>query len=196
MALFWWCFVSLFHFFPFCGQILGKLNEILTEWIKQVLRSKGFTEEAVRAASAGSKIYTFGSYRLGVHGRDTDIDTLCIGPRAVEISDFFTTLVPMLRARDECTRLVAVTEAYVPVIKLEFSGVDIDLLYARLATNSVPQQLDLQDDALIMSMGEEKREFCSFVVSYHLRAFPRRKIHPFSEWLPCGCCFVVSCSFW
>lgn len=139
---------------------------------------QGLTSEMASAAVAGPCIYTFGSYRLGVGGSHADIDTLCIGPRQIEISDFFGSLQSALRARPEVSSLVAVEGAYVPVMKLVrpkqrnkapnlvlkrggaplvqvFLGVDIDLLFARLATASVPRLLALGDDGLVAAMEEK-----------------------------------------
>lgn len=92
-------------------RVLGKLNELVTAWLQSALRAKGLSPDVVAAAALGPKIFTFGSYRLGVHGQGSDIDTLCIGPRQVERAEFFTGLVPLLQARPETADLVAVPDA-------------------------------------------------------------------------------------
>ncbi|RUS26305.1 hypothetical protein BC938DRAFT_470943, partial [Jimgerdemannia flammicorona] len=57
------------------------------------------------AREAGGKIFTFGSYRLGVHGTGADIDTLCVVPKNVQREDFFETMYEMLKERPEVTEL-------------------------------------------------------------------------------------------
>jgi poly(A) polymerase len=57
------------------------------------------------ASESGGKIFTFGSYRLGVHGSGADIDTLCVGPRHVTRENFFETFVQMMAKRPEVTEL-------------------------------------------------------------------------------------------
>jgi poly(A) polymerase Pap1 len=50
-------------------DVLGQLDRLVQDWVSAVARKK-FLPEPVQAA-ATSKIYTFGSYRLGVHGPGT-----------------------------------------------------------------------------------------------------------------------------
>ena len=57
--------------------------------------ARGLSEAA--ADAAGGRIFTFGSYRLGVHGPGSDIDTLCVVPKHVSRDDFFEVFEPMLR---------------------------------------------------------------------------------------------------
>lgn len=55
-----------------------------------------------------------------------DIDTLCVFPKHVEREHFFTIMYDMLKARPEVTELAAVPDAYVPVIKMQFSGIPVN----------------------------------------------------------------------
>ena len=67
----------------------------MKKFVKKVSLARGLSEAA--ADAAGGRIFTFGSYRLGVHGPGTDIDTLCVVPKHVSRDDFFDVFEPMLR---------------------------------------------------------------------------------------------------
>ena len=108
-----------------------------------------------------AKIFTFGSYRLGVHGPGADIDTLCVGPRhCTREEDFFGTdperpsLYQMLQELPGVSELQPVPDAFTPVIKMKLHGVSIDLLYARLTLSSIPEALDLQADSILKNLDE------------------------------------------
>jgi poly(A) polymerase len=53
------------------------------------------------------------------------------------------------------TDLTPVVDAFVPIIKFEYSGISIDLIFSRLATLSqVPKNLSLQDSGLLRGLDE------------------------------------------
>ncbi|OXB64316.1 hypothetical protein ASZ78_010700 [Callipepla squamata] len=130
--------------------ILGKLNNLVKEWIREISESKNLPQSVIE--NVGGKIFTFGSYRLGVHTKGADIDALCVAPRHVERSDFFTSFYEKLKQQEEVKDLRAVEEAFVPVIKLCFDGIEIDILFARLALQTIPEDLDLRDDSLLKNL--------------------------------------------
>ncbi|XP_043111804.1 poly(A) polymerase gamma isoform X2 [Puntigrus tetrazona] len=130
--------------------VLGKLNSFVKEWIAEISESKNLPPSAV--ANVGGKIFTFGSYRLGVHTKGADIDALCVAPRHVERTDFFSSFFEKLKRHDEIKDLRAVEDAFVPVIKFKFDGIEIDLLFARLALQSIPDNLDLRGDSLLRNL--------------------------------------------
>ncbi|XP_040845970.1 poly(A) polymerase beta [Ochotona curzoniae] len=130
--------------------ILEKLNNLVKEWIREVSASKSLPEVLVE--SVGGRLFTFGSYRLGVHTKGADIDALCVAPRHVDRSDFFTSFYHKLRLQEEVKDLRAVEDAFVPVIKLCFDGIEIDILFARLALQTIPEDLDLRDDSLLKNL--------------------------------------------
>lgn len=63
---------------------------------------------------------------------------------------FFELLAPRLRETPGIRALTEVRDAFVPVIKMEFEGVEIDLLFARVQRKSVSDDLgDLLDDNIL-----------------------------------------------
>ena len=131
-------------------EILAKLNTLVKQWVKDVSVSKNMPEQM--AEKLGGKIYTFGSYRLGVHHKGADIDALCVAPRNIERTDYFTSFFELLKQQPEVTECRAVEEAFVPVIKMNFDGIEIDLLFARLALREIPDNFDLSDDILLKNL--------------------------------------------
>lgn len=54
-------------------------------------------------------------------------------------------------AIEKCT---LVPEAHVPIMKLEYQGIDLDLIFARLQLSSVPLDLHLEDNSLLRGLDE------------------------------------------
>jgi hypothetical protein len=95
-------------------MVLGRVAALVKQFVRTASLNRGLSE--VAASAAGGKIFTFGSYRLGVHGPGSDIDTLCVVPKHVSRDDFFDVFEPMLRA------LEGATEVAVSVFTLDLSG--------------------------------------------------------------------------
>uniref|UniRef100_A0A3B4T520 polynucleotide adenylyltransferase n=1 Tax=Seriola dumerili TaxID=41447 RepID=A0A3B4T520_SERDU len=112
--------------------VLGKLNNFVKEWIAEISELKNLPPSAI--SCVGGKIFTFGSYRLGVHTKGADIDALCVAPRHVERSDFFQSFFEKLKQHEEIKDL------------------RIDLLFARLALQSIPDNLDLRGDSILRNL--------------------------------------------
>ncbi|EIM85694.1 poly-A polymerase [Stereum hirsutum FP-91666 SS1] len=132
--------------------VLGRLAALVKAFVRKVSLSRGLSEAAANAA--GGKIFTFGSYRLGVHGPGSDIDTLCVVPKHVLREDFFDVFEQMLRETEGVTECSGVPEAYVPIVKVKISGIPIDFLMARLALSTIPDDLSLQDDNLLRNLDD------------------------------------------
>jgi len=155
----------------FCREaVLGRVAALVKKFVYEVSLKRGLSEAA--ATAAGGKIFTFGSYRLGVHGPGSDIDTLCVVPKHVCREDFFDVFEGMLREMEGVTEVSVsgflactpdlwpsessqgVPEAYVPIVKTKISGIPLDFLMARLALSSIPDDLSLKDDNLLRNLDE------------------------------------------
>ncbi|KAK4524702.1 hypothetical protein GAYE_SCF05G2605 [Galdieria yellowstonensis] len=148
-------------------QVLAELHQLINEWVRRVSRAQGIAEEIVNETEA--KLFTFGSYRLGVNPPNADIDTLCIVPRYVErnrdvfgipsesgqVPDEGNVLVNIFKSHPKVEDVVPVFDAHVPVVKFKFAGVEIDLLCARLQFSKLPEKLDILDDSILRNVDDE-----------------------------------------
>lgn len=53
------------------------------------------------------------------------------------------------------TELHPVEEAFVPVVKMKFTGIEIDMLFARLNLKDIRDDLSLEDDNLLKGLDEK-----------------------------------------
>jgi poly(A) polymerase len=147
--------------------VLAELQQLTLEFVQKVSMNKNMTESM--AKEAGGKIFTFGSYRLGVYGPGialhislsassnilgSDIDTLVVVPKHITREDFFNVLEKMLRERPEVSELAPVPDAFVPIIKFKWDSISIDLIFGRLAFPRVPMDLELADSGVLKGLDE------------------------------------------
>ena len=106
--------------------------------------------------AANAIVLTFGSFRLGVFGPGSDIDTLIVGPKNVRRADFFERFPDLLlkhAPQGAITGLTAVPGARVPLLGFEYSGITIDLIYSRIdALSVIPDNLSLLDNNLLRGL--------------------------------------------
>ena len=119
------------------------LQKVVEKFVRSVCRDKGVPQAV--ADAAGGKVFTFGSFALGVHGPTSDIDTLIVVPKQVNIDDYFRSFERIFREMsnaDDIQELVPVQDAFVPIIKMKYSGVSIDLIFASLPKlSSIPSDM-------------------------------------------------------
>ncbi|CAN6674670.1 poly(A) polymerase [Trichomonascus vanleenenianus] len=134
-------------------EVLKVMQQLTEELVRKVSLRKNMSEGMAR--DAGGKVFTFGSYRLGAYGPGSDIDTLVVVPKHVSREDFFTVFEELLRGKPELEELTAVPDAFVPIIKIKYAGISIDLIFARLDIPQVPISLTLDNKNLLKNVDEK-----------------------------------------
>lgn len=134
-------------------SVLAQLEQIVKRWARRVTWQRGLPKDLKESSNA--KIFTFGSYQLGVHGPEADIDALCVGPCYATLEDdFFIVLYNMLKKTAEVSEVQCVKSANVPLMRFKFSGISIDLLYARLSLRTIPEDMDILDEKLLEDLDD------------------------------------------
>jgi poly(A) polymerase len=140
-------------------RVLNRMGALCRDWVKSVCASKGLPQDVIDGA--GGQLFTSGSYRLGVHEPGADIDTILVAPNMCRRQDFFgtiseednvrdpTSLAERIRIHPDVTNFVPVETAAVPILTFDWEGVNIDLLFARLNSNAVPPDFDIDNDAVL-----------------------------------------------
>jgi poly(A) polymerase len=80
-----------------------------------------------------------------------------VAPKHVSRDDFFEHFPPLLEKMSPpgaIEELTPVADAHVPILKLEYAGISIDLIFTRLAVSSVPESLDLKDKSLLRGLDD------------------------------------------
>ncbi|KAL8971421.1 MAG: hypothetical protein Q9183_001068, partial [Haloplaca sp. 2 TL-2023] len=137
--------------------LLGQLQNAAVQFVKHVCRKNRLPQSIID--TAGGKIFTYGSYRLGAYAPGSDIDTLVVAPRHVTREDFFEhmpSILEQMLPAGAIEDMKPVPEAFVPIIKLVISGIDIDLNFTRLTLSSVPIDLDIKDTNLLRGLDERE----------------------------------------
>ncbi|XP_054805161.1 nuclear poly(A) polymerase 3 isoform X2 [Prosopis cineraria] len=130
---------------------IQKLKQIVLSWIKKVAQNHGLPEHKISTTSA--TILAYGSYGLGVHSPESDIDALCVAPFFASMSeDFFVHLHDMLKNRPEVAEIQCVKGAKVPLMRFKFDGISIDLPYARLKVLYVRENVDILNPLLMRNI--------------------------------------------
>lgn len=80
-----------------------------------------------------------------------------VAPKDITREDFFELYPPVLERMSPpgaIEELTPVPDAFVPIIKIEYSGISIDLIFASLSMSSVPLNLDLKDKSVLKGLDE------------------------------------------
>ncbi|KAL0088490.1 Poly(A) polymerase central domain-containing protein [Phycomyces blakesleeanus] len=135
-------------------KVLEILEALTKRMVENVYRKKGRSESEIMIA--GGTIRTFGSYKLGVHAADADIDTVCIIPCYVTTTDFFDEWCSILQAQAGVKDVSAVKDSYVPVIKFKIFVIKtVDLVCARISDPFVPVDIDVNSTDLLKKLSEK-----------------------------------------
>jgi len=141
-------------------DILEELTCKIIEWSEQIVEKNLHSDHKPLKVRAMMKlehvlVVEFGSYALNVYNPHTDIDLLCYTSRHVSREEFFETVFRKLKNDDSVNQPQKLVDAYVPLLKFTYKGLDIDLVFAALPRDSL-NDVNIHDDELLEEMKDEK----------------------------------------
>ena len=75
-------------------QVVGEMDTLVKQWI----RSEGLKKRISwsHLEQIGGKVVSFGSFKLSVVDRESDLDLLCVLPKLISRENFFSSLYDQL----------------------------------------------------------------------------------------------------
>jgi poly(A) polymerase len=122
-------------------QALHKLAIVLKMWARMVVYQSGQPDKVV--SQKHLKLLPYGSFKYDDASEDSDIDLLCITSRYVTRKHFFYDLRRLFEGMKGVEDFTIITAACVPLIKMRFHGVAMDICYTQLDVPYVPRQFNL-----------------------------------------------------
>jgi len=112
------------------------MNEILKTWMQKVNKN---IDNNLDHENSYARLLCFGSYKLGVSSPNGDIDSIVLAPNYVDwdkhfFGDLYNLLEEYSKYNKNIRDLTSVnfSHSMTPLIKLEFYGVQMDLLFANM----------------------------------------------------------------
>ncbi|KAK4204400.1 Poly(A) polymerase central domain-containing protein [Triangularia verruculosa] len=140
-------------------KVIAQLEKITTAFVKKATAE---TQNSFMVREAIGRVFTYGSYRLGVYGPGSDIDTLVVAPKHVTTEQYFRIFPDLLvemAPPGAITDLTPVPDAFVPIIKFEFDGISIDLIFCSIkGLTQIPEDKswNLTDNTLLRGLSENE----------------------------------------
>ena len=103
---------------------LKLLKGLVKEWVRELLMSKkGMSEDLSQEIKV--RICPYGSYKLGVSSKNSDIDTLLVVPLHIDRNDFFDSLSEKLKKHELVQNLQCIRTAFVPLMNFELDTIEV-----------------------------------------------------------------------
>ncbi len=72
---------------------MNSINQLVNQWQREYAHSvKSIKETDIKQA----QIHSFGSFKMGVHFPQTDMDLICVFPNYISKDDFFTDFMKVI----------------------------------------------------------------------------------------------------
>lgn len=107
--------------------ILTCLNYLARHWVQQ--KAAAYKLDHGDYAKF-TFVRAFGSCGLGLFSENSDLDAVLIVPRFISREEFFSDFLELIRRSKGITDIFPIESTFVPVIKFEFYGVEVDLTFA------------------------------------------------------------------